>query len=456
MADSIQRLNREYRDYFLNNVAAVGDHLKSLNGFLMERGCTFRGEAMPTLLKPNFISMKQWALLKASVERMSRILNKFIGLYMADDRIRGIMGFSEEENRLFGIDPGYSNPLVISRLDAFLDHDSLKFLEFNCDSPAGIAYADVLEEGFQEIFRGYPFLNGYRIRYARRQEMLLSSLLQCYREFRSSHRGMPEKPVVAIVDWADVSTHSEFDLHRKHFREHGLETIIATPRDFTIRNGRAVAAGEEVHLIYKRVITRELLKEWNEVTGFIECIRAGMVCCCNSFRSYIVGNKKVLSVLTDPRFNSIFSNRERKLIRHTVPWTEVLADTEVKYRGKPVNLKTFIPDHKDRLVMKPGNRYGGKDVYIGRETTQSDWEEVMNNHLDDDTWVVQEFVDIPVGHYPEISRSVLFKPKYVNINPYALNNHYSGTITRISDSPVINVSAGGGLVPTLTAERLET
>jgi uncharacterized circularly permuted ATP-grasp superfamily protein len=453
--DTIQILNREYQDFFLNNAAAVEDQLNYLKEFLVERGCTFGGEAMPTLLKPNFISVRQWRMLKASVERLSRALSKFIDLYLEDDGVREIMGFSDREDQLFRIEPGYGNPLVISRLDAFLDHDSLKFLEFNCDSPAGIAYADVLEEGFQEIFREYPFLIGYRIRYARRQEMLLTSLLQCYSEFRGTRRRMPQKPVVAIVDWADVSTHSEFDLHRQHFREHGLETVIAAPQDFTVRNGRAVAAGEEVHLIYKRVITRELLEKWNEVGNFIECIRAGLVCCCNSFRSYIVGNKKVLSVLSDPRFGHIFSTRERQLIRLTIPWTQILADTSVKYRGKLVYLKTFIPDQKDRLVLKPGNKYGGKDVYIGCETDQSEWEQVMHRHLEDSTWVVQEFVNIPVDHYPEISGSVLFKPKYVNINPYALNNRYSGTITRISDSPVINVSAGGGLVPTLRAEPLE-
>ncbi|MFO7932640.1 MAG: hypothetical protein R6U78_01055 [Bacteroidales bacterium] len=455
MEDPIQVLNREYREYFLSNGVVVGDHFRLLQEFLMERGCTFRGEAMPTLLKPNFIAPVQSALLKNHVERMSRALNKFIGLYLADNRVKEIMGFSDRENQLFRIDPGYSNPLVISRLDAFLDRNDLKFLEFNCDSPAGIAYADVLEEGFREIFRGYPFMQRYRISYASRQEILLRSLLECYREFRGSHRRMPEKPVVAIVDWADVSTSSEFDLHRKHFREHGLETIIATPQDFTIRNGKALAGGEEVHLVYKRVITRELLERWDEVAGFVESVRAGMVCCCNSFRSYIVGNKKVLSVLTDPEFGYIFSDRERQLIRLTVPWTKILADTRVKYGRKLVTLQNFIPDHKDLLVLKPGNKYGGKDVYIGRETSQSDWEQLMNLHLEDDTWVVQEYVNTPVGEYPEISGSVLFKPKYVNINPFALNNHYSGTITRISDSSVINVSAGGGLVPTLTAEFLD-
>ena len=44
----------------------------------------------------------------------------------------------------------------------------------------------------------------------------------------------------------------------------------------------------------------------------------------------------------------------------------------------------------------------------------------------------------------------------VNINPFALNGSYSGTITRVSDSQVINVSAGGGLVPTLTVSPLGT
>ena len=111
------------------------------------------------------------------------------------------------------------------------------------------------------------------------------------------------------MDWANVSTYSEFELHQKYFRNQGIETIIATPQDFVIRNGKAVAGGQEVHLIYKRVITRELLSHWDEVGIFVEAIREGLVCCCNSFRSFIVGNKKVLAVITDHRFNSIFNRR---------------------------------------------------------------------------------------------------------------------------------------------------
>lgn len=455
MTSSIHILNELYRDHFLKNQGQVKDHFEFLGKYLVDNKCTFKGQAMPTLLKPNFISERQSTLLKDNVERMSRALTKFIRLYLSNDRVRKIMGFSEKENELFDIEPGYDNPLVVSRLDAFLNEYSIKFLEFNCDSPAGIAYSDIQEEGFRELFGMYPFLERYHIGYINRQQMLLSSLLDCYAEFRNTHQQLPEKPVIAIVDWADVSTYSEFELHQKYFRDHGIETIITTPQEFSIRNGKALAGGQEVHLIYKRLITRELLARWEQVETFLEAIRGGLVCCCNSFRSYIVGNKKVLSVITDQRFSSVFTREEKQLIKATIPWTRVLTDSRAMFHGKEVDLKSFIPEHKDLLVLKPSNMYGGKDVYIGQETSQSTWEGIMNNHLADSNWVVQEFVDIPTDLYPEITDSVRFKSKYVNINPFALNGNYSGTISRVSDSKVINVSAGGGLVPTLTAGEVK-
>jgi hypothetical protein len=140
-------LNKAYRRYFLDHPQKVRRDLERLDRYLLEHRCIFRGVAMPTLLKPNFLSPAQAELLKGSVETMSRALTRVISLFLEDSRVQEIMGFSAMEHELFRIDPGYSNPLVISRLDAFLLGDGIKFLEFNCDSPAGIAYSDILEEG---------------------------------------------------------------------------------------------------------------------------------------------------------------------------------------------------------------------------------------------------------------------------------------------------------------------
>ncbi len=451
MLEAIRTLNRSYLDHLEKSPEAAATQLERLRHYLVHRGCTFREVAMPTLLKPNFISPRQTRKLAQTVETMSRILDKFVRFYLMNEGVRRLMKFSELENELFFIEPGYKIPLVISRLDAFQNEYSIKFLEFNCDSPAGIAYSDVLEEGFHEIFQGFPFLRAWKIRSLRRQELLLGSLLECYRQFRSRTAGHPLKPRIVIVDWKDVSTYSEFRLHEKHFRGEGYETIIASPQDFRIEDGKAMVGDRAVDLVYRRVITRELLEKRKEVDAFIRSIRDGLVCCCNSFRSYIVGNKKVLALIIDPRFQGIFTGKELRLIRETIPWTQILADREVRYRGHMVKLKPFVLENRDNLVLKPANLYGGKNVHIGRDTDPGTWEKILHANIGEESWVVQEYVDIPRDTYPETGPPFKLKDKFVNINPFSLLGKYSGTITRISDHPVINVSAGGGLVPTFTA-----
>ena len=455
MPETIRSLNKAYLKHLKNAKSDAVGQFKFLNQYLTDRNCTFKDKPMPSLLKPNFVSEEQTRIITWSVEKISSALNKFIYLFIRDEEVRRIMNFSSREEELFTIEPGYDKPLVISRLDAFQGDMSVKFLEFNCDSPAGIAYADIQEDGFRELFKNYPIFNNWKINYFRRQERLLNALIKCYNEYKAGKPGMPDRPVIAIIDWVDVSTYSEFMMHEQFFSQKGYKTVICSPFDLTLRDGRVYAYDTEIHLIYKRVITRELLEKWDEVAEFIRCLKEGRVCCCNPFRSYIVGNKKVLQLISDPRFQHIYSKEELKVIQETIPWTRILSDTTVTFQDQKYRLKELILDNKDLFVLKPANMYGGKDVFIGMDTDQPRWEEIMNTHLHNEDWVVQEFVEIPMDTFPEIGEEVRFKKKYVNINPFALLEKYAGAISRVSNERVINVSAGGGLIPTLTIKRRE-
>ena len=44
---------------------------------------------------------------------------------------------------------------------------------------------------------------------------------------------------------------------------------------------------------------------------------------------------------------------------------------------------------------------------------------------------------------------VQMRLKRFNINPFAIGGRYAGMLTRISDQAVINVAAGGGILPTV-------
>ncbi len=454
MIDQIAKLNLTYLSELLKDQEhAIAQH-DTLIEYLIEHKCTFKDRVMPILPKANYMSPKQTQTVTYVVEKISSVLNKFIHLYLQDEEVRRIMGFSKAEDELFVIDPGYTIPLVIARLDAFMDDYSIKFLEFNCDSPAGIGFSEIVENGFKETLQRFPFFRAWQIEYLDRIQCLFNALLTCYSEFRSRRPDFPEKPTIGIVDWEDVATLSEFEILKTFFERQGCDTVITSPQKCRVNGDHVLADGQRVDLIYKRVITRELLEKRDETTEFVQSIKDGLVCACNPFRSYIVGNKKILALLTDPRFQYIYNHEELEVIERTIPWTTVLADRKVPYKGFLVNLRNFVSDNREKLVMKPASSYGGKDVYLGNETDQDTWKQIIDRHIEEENWVVQQYVTIPQEIFPVINDgSLKLELKKVNLNPFALLGHYSGAISRVSDSSIINVSKGGGLVPTMSVRK---
>ena len=65
-------------------------------------------------------------------------------MYFRQEELRGIFELTDDEKLLCEINPGFERTVGITRNDAFMTDDYLKFIEFNCDSPGGPMYSDVL------------------------------------------------------------------------------------------------------------------------------------------------------------------------------------------------------------------------------------------------------------------------------------------------------------------------
>ena len=61
------------------------------------------------------------------------------------------MDLTPGERELVRIDPGYRRSSPTSRLDSFITTDAYRFVELNAESPAGIAYNEVLVDIFLEL-----------------------------------------------------------------------------------------------------------------------------------------------------------------------------------------------------------------------------------------------------------------------------------------------------------------
>jgi glutathionylspermidine synthase len=433
----------------LVELSKLGDGCAELEAgietWLAGHDVVFAGRTIPFVLMPHFVSPGQLRRVQRAVGCLSVVLDRFCDAYAEDERLREELALPQREDALIRIDPGYRRPLKICRLDAFLQGYEVRFLEFNADSPAGIGYTDVLYEGLRRAIH-LPRVNAeFETAYTPMLPVLIDTLLAAYRELREQRPELPERPRLGLVDAERSPSVPEFRIVCAAAGRQGLEALHGTLDELRYDGSLLRLRSEPVHLVYRRALLEDCPE--GDLVAAARDRRAAIV---NPFRSRVANNKKLFALLTDPRFAHLVEERERGVIDETIPWTRVLRDGRAEYGDWVVDLLRFVSDNRERLVLKPASDYGGHGVSLGMETSQADWDRLIEEHAELDDFVVQEYVPVPEEMFPTVEDGhVQMRLKRFNINPFGIGGRYAGMITRISDQAVINVSAGGGLLPSV-------
>ena len=261
-------------------------------------------------------------------------------------------------------------------------------------------------------------------------------------------RGGTGMPSVAIVDFEEVKTLADQEILRWVFRSKGVPCRLADPRELELANGRLRFSGEAIDVVYRRGVLSELVEREAELEAFFGAYRDGSALFVNSFRCQLSEDKAFLALLSDERFSALLSEAERAFVGRCVPWTRKLEERTTSWRGREIDLVPQLIAQRDELILKPAHGYGGRSVFVGSETEPSLWEQAIREGLGA-AWVAQERVTIPEEEFPVCDGSRLsFESLKVNTNPFYVAGADVGAVTRASRSSVINVSAGGGSIPT--------
>ncbi len=442
----------QYHDLLSDELAAESQ--AALDGALQRHGLFFGDRPLCTVLRPRFLTVGHYRFLR---ERCALLLSAFGQAYRAaceSDVVRHQFGLADWEDELVRTDPGLPDPSPTSRIDAFYlpDEGVLKVTEYNAETPAGAAYGDALVEVFLTLPAMRPFLRRFDVRPLVARHGVLHGLLAAHRAW-TGKRGNT-LPRIAILDWRDVPTYSEFLLFQEYFRANGLEAVIADPRDAELVDGRLVLCGGPVDLIYKRVLISELVERCGLDHAVIRAVQSGAVCMVNPFRCKILHKKASLAVLSDERNAGLFSDAERSAIVDHIPWTRLVAERMTTHEGRSVDLVPFMLSQRERLVLKPNDEYGGKGIVLGWTVDDAAWERAVAAALAV-PHVVQERVAIPSESYPSVADGrLVFADRILDTNPYACYGSYvEGCLSRLSTAALVNVTAGGGSqVPTFLVE----
>ncbi|HYY97076.1 MAG TPA: hypothetical protein VE642_00710 [Pyrinomonadaceae bacterium] len=413
----------------------------------------FGGRRLSPYLRPHFVTEADFARVTAVCETVWGAIQKVKDAAVGDDSMLDELGVTEIERELVKIEPGYRAVSPTARLDSFLTDEAYSFVELNGESPAGIAYADAA----YEIFSGLPVMRRFAERYTLRtfsgRPLLLSTLLEAYREFAGA--SAREKPSIAIVDLKGLPTQKEFELFRDYFEAEGHPAAICSPDELEFSGGRLRCGEFEVDIVYKRLLVNEYLPIMSEHPALLEAYRAGAVCLVNSFRSKLIHKKALFAVLTDERHARLFDDAERGAIRAHVPWTRKVREGKTDKGGREVDLLEYVAANRDRLVLKPNDDYGGHGIYIGWSAEGGAWGEAIQAALADGDYLVQERVSTARETFPALAEdgSVVFAEQLVDLDPLLFNGRVGSAFTRLSFTELANVSSGGGMVPTFIIDR---
>lgn len=434
-----EKLIAEYHQMLAADERLTCQFLASLKEMMRARRLLYGEREIGVALRPHLLTRAQYNLLTRSSEVLAGAFNKVAAALLEEPSRMKTVGLTEREIKLALVNPKYSAPAVTTRLDAFVHGDEIKFVEYNAENPSSLSDQAGLNEVLLEVGAMRAMAERYKLRQFSPAESLLNALLDTFREW-----GGVGTPNVAIVDWVELPTADEFVLLRNFFVGRGVPAVICAPGQLEYEKGRLRCGAFPIDLVYKRVIIHELLARYDDSHPLIRAYVAGDVCLVNSFRCKMLHKKAVFELLTDKANAGWFTPREREVIQCTLPWTRRVAQRTTHHRAREVDLIKHIRTNRRTFILKPNDDYGGRGILFGEHVTASAWDAALSEALAGD-YVVQERIELRTEIFPIFNESGwALQPMYVDTNPFLFRGRVDGAMVRLSDSPVVNVTSGGG------------
>ncbi len=420
-----------------------------LQGGQAQRSLFFGRHPLCSALRPNLIDHARYDRVVAASHAVYSSFRALETALLDDADLRAELDLEPAEERLALARPGAAASSPSSRLDGFFT-DELRFVEYNAETPAGMAYGDNLTEVFEALPVMQEFRKRFRLRSLPVRDHQLAAMLRAFREW-----GGAPAPALAIVDWPGLPTLTEFEMFRAYFVGRGIPTVICGPGDLDFRGGVLYADGQPVNLVYKRVLVTELLASEDEGDrALTDAYLAGAVCCVNTFRAKLVDKKMSLALLSDPRYATLYSSAQRRAIERHIPWTRKVRPGPTTRHGQHiVDLIGYLCSHRQQLVLKPNDEYGGRGVVLGWTIDDHEWDQAVSV-AQTRSYVVQEAVPAPRESFPvALGSDVRFLDLTVDLDRYLYYGQVGGCLSRLSSSALLNVTAGtGSVVPTYVVD----
>lgn len=284
-------------------------------------------------------------------------------------------------------------PAPIMRPDCIIIDGQLKIIDFNVDSGIGGVWE---VEKVQHYLSKNPLLQYNKEQFVKPTTSLLNYISDCIDNIRIKY--FIDNVNLVVIDLMDAN---EFYKEQSEAFCDLVNTIpgctaynkvpefLGVNRDFIYDEMR------EYHILYRYT---SMIHPENKIKSMFDLLMNAAqtkTLIISHPCDLAIEHKLTLAILSeacDGESDIILTDNELPLVKQYIPWTRLLENKEVFFKGKNEVLPTLAKQYKDLFVLKKINSHNGRHVYIGQECDQNSWDNLINIVLSKEAqqWVIQE------------------------------------------------------------------
>ena len=411
----------------------------------------------PVLLRPRVLGGNQRAYLHRATRILEHAYMKLLALWEHSAPVREILPLEERELRwMRELHHPAQVEVFFGRFDASTDfgsHDwlrSTQFFEFNPLGAGGTYLA--------------PTVDDIVLRHVapRLRRVAPTLLLECNDD--------PRRVLLEVM--ADHARHlrlrrfnlalcqykgleggiEEFPQNVEFLRALGIDAWHVDPRELRVVGGELLFEDHPIDLVYRDHEINDLAareEAGDDLSGMRHALRLNR---CVSSLAGEFDHKSVFEIFTTPELAAHFTAMERRMFRQHVPWTRRVRESRsTDPDGQPIKLLPWLAQNRARTVLKPNRSYGGEGILLGRECSESQFEQALQAALlRPGSWVAQAYSPVAEKDFPLIDeQGGITLAEYFSVLGLFASEQRLGILGRASRRKVVNVAQEGGLVAVL-------
>lgn len=414
------RIIKEDSEFYFNDYKNIIERVNNSDAI-------YKGEPIPVTYQAMLIGEDNMEEFKDIASKLMLITNKVTNKYLESPEYRKLFRYPKMLEDLILHYPGYNMPVPICRYDMFYNgKDDYVFCEFNTDGSSSMNEDDIIGEIMLDSKAHEKLSEKYQLK---QFELFESWVDKAYEIYKSADQAV-DKPNVAILDFTGLGITNEFARFKKTFEDKGFNCEIVDPRDVVYKDGKAYKGDFRLDLVYRRAVTVEMIRRYEEIKDFIEAYLNNAFVMIGSFRSQIMHSKLIFKIFRDPMTKKILTDEENKFLEAHIPFTEILENQEDYDK---------VLENKDKYILKPFDSYSSEGVYAGQEHKPEEWKEILDKAYQND-YIYQDYFNMDKVDFVEYDKEgkLHITPFSFVMGMYIYAEQFQGLYTRIGNAALIS------------------